>query len=370
MRYAGRRVGRGRPALMRSLVQPSRRPVADRSARTRGGDIDIDGSGSGSARLGSRPARRQRCGAGLKDPKVAKKWLDAAKELVQKGDYFTAHKKPDDAKTQYENAVTAYREGDRSRRRCHREPLARARRGQARRAARRRTATTASSSTRSHRRNADVLKQAQAKLDDVTQKIGIVTFTVMPDGTTIADRRQEVGKTPLDEPLIFMPGTYTLTLSLVRLPAEGDRDQGRGGLGERAQDRARAGARCRGQAAHRRVRAPSPRRVAPKPVEAPDADRRRERGGALFTRDDCDGPHGALAVSNTAVDPTHLHEAGAAPTRNRLGAALGPPLATAADRLSVASAAFTAAWYVLQVSERADGAAPGARSRAKFPRST
>src|SRR5689334_14980602 len=46
--------------------------------------------------------------APVKDPKVAKKWLDAAKQLVQKGDAATRQKKPDDAKTFYDNAATAY----------------------------------------------------------------------------------------------------------------------------------------------------------------------------------------------------------------------------------------------------------------------
>src|SRR4051812_6850489 len=43
----------------------------------------------------------------VKDPKVAKKWLAAAQQLVQRGDAL-AKAKPDESKAQYENAITAY----------------------------------------------------------------------------------------------------------------------------------------------------------------------------------------------------------------------------------------------------------------------
>ena len=58
-----------------------------------------------------------------------------------------------------------------------------------------------------------LVKQAQAKFDDASTKVGLVTLAVVPDGTTIANGAVKLGKTPLAEPLILMPGTYTLTLS-------------------------------------------------------------------------------------------------------------------------------------------------------------
>src|SRR5574337_2047305 len=47
-------------------------------------------------------------GEAVKDPKIAKKWLTAAQQLVVKGDTLVKQKKPDDAKQQWENAVIAY----------------------------------------------------------------------------------------------------------------------------------------------------------------------------------------------------------------------------------------------------------------------
>src|SRR5262245_46904574 len=44
----------------------------------------------------------------VKDPKIARKWLLAAQQLVAKGDLLARQKKPDDAKQQWDNAVIAY----------------------------------------------------------------------------------------------------------------------------------------------------------------------------------------------------------------------------------------------------------------------
>src|SRR5438270_5912761 len=65
-------------------------------------DPDPPGGGSGEVDMGDQPPE-----APVKDPKVAKKWLAAAQQLVQRGDAL-AKAKPDESKAQYENAVTAY----------------------------------------------------------------------------------------------------------------------------------------------------------------------------------------------------------------------------------------------------------------------
>src|SRR5687767_7916988 len=44
----------------------------------------------------------------VKDPKVAKKWLQAGDLLVKNGDKLAKQNKLDEAKVQYTNAVTAY----------------------------------------------------------------------------------------------------------------------------------------------------------------------------------------------------------------------------------------------------------------------
>jgi hypothetical protein len=78
------------------------------------GSAQAPGSGSGSASAtptetgSAAQTQPDQPAAPVKDPKVARKWLAAARTLAQKGDYYTARSKPDDAKAQFENAATAY----------------------------------------------------------------------------------------------------------------------------------------------------------------------------------------------------------------------------------------------------------------------
>ncbi len=176
-----------------------------------GGDIEMEpdqvgsGSGSGSAA----PATPE---AITKDPKVAKKWLTTAQQLAQKGDYFAARNKPADAKVQYENAVTAYQNaiaasdditvnyalglvedklGATPDAYHHLKLVASAKEGV----------------------KPDLQKKAQAKLDDLGAKVGIVTLTIKPEGTSITIAGKVVGESPLTEPLVLLPGTYTASMS-------------------------------------------------------------------------------------------------------------------------------------------------------------
>ena len=146
-----------------------------------------------------------------KDPAAAKKWLAAAKELVRKGDAATRAKKADEAKTHYDNAVTAYEKsieaGD--------DPnvyfeLAtfEERVGRLDGAATHYRALVKAEGAR-----ADLVKRAQARFDDLTTKLGLVMIAAKPDGTVITINGEEVGKTPLAEPLVLMPGTYTISLA-------------------------------------------------------------------------------------------------------------------------------------------------------------
>jgi hypothetical protein len=59
----------------------------------------------------------------------------------------------------------------------------------------------------------DILKKATAKYDELLTKVGIVTLTVNTELATITLNGTEVGKSPLAEPLIVLPGTYTLSFS-------------------------------------------------------------------------------------------------------------------------------------------------------------
>lgn len=147
-----------------------------------------------------------------KDPKVAKKWQSAAQQLVQKGDYLSRKNKPDDAKPMYDNAVTAYEHAIEASEdvglhydlglvfeKLGKLDLA---------AGEMRTVTSAKAGVKP-----DVLKKATAKFDELSTKVGIVTLTVNTENATITLNGVELGKSPLPQPLIFMPGTYTLAFT-------------------------------------------------------------------------------------------------------------------------------------------------------------
>jgi hypothetical protein len=148
--------------------------------------------------------------APVKDPKLAKKWLAAGQQLVQKADGLARARRADEAKAIYENAATALQRsieaGD--------DPgtyalLADAEEklGKLDLAVKHyRAVVKAQAGVRP-----DVLKRATAKLDELSLKVGVVALTVKPAGATITLAGTELGKAPLAEPLILMPGTYTIS---------------------------------------------------------------------------------------------------------------------------------------------------------------
>ena len=180
-------------------------------------DIEMEpepaGSGSGSATPTPTPEDGSAAPvAVVKDPKVAKKWQTAGQQLVAKGDYNTRKNKVEDAKLQYENALTAYGKaieasddlvlryeaalvedklGKFDVAAMHLRPIVAAKTGV----------------------KPDILKKATAKYDELTTKVGLVTLTINTDNAAITLNGIEIGKSPLTEPLIVMPGTYTLSFS-------------------------------------------------------------------------------------------------------------------------------------------------------------
>ena len=185
-------------------------------------DIEMDpadaGSGSGSAAAKPAPPPDDAPPAPEampKDPKLAKKLQATAKQLEKKGDYSTRKNKPDEAKGHYEAALNAYTKAveladdtgvlelryelgivlDK----LGKYDLA---------AIQMRQVVAAKTAIKP-----DIVKKATAKYDELTMKIGLVTLTVNTEGATISLNGVELGKSPLTEPLIFMPGTYTLSFA-------------------------------------------------------------------------------------------------------------------------------------------------------------
>ena len=207
----GRRIACVVLAAVFALPQASAQPAAPEP------DIEMDPepAGSGSAVPTPTPPTGEGSAASVavvKDPKVAKKWQSAAQQLVQKGDYNTRKNKAEDAKLQYENALTAYAKAIEA----SDDPVLRYELGLVEdklgkfdlAAVHMRTVVAAKTGVKP-----DILKKATAKYDELTTKVGLVMLTVSTAGATISLNGAEIGKSPITEPLIVMPGTYTLSFS-------------------------------------------------------------------------------------------------------------------------------------------------------------
>jgi hypothetical protein len=171
-------------------------------AQSGAGDIDIDMTADA-------PAEEQV----VKDPKVAKKWMQAANTLVQKGDQLTKQGKTAEARISYENAATAYAKaieaGDDVS--LHYQiALALDKAGDSVTAMNHLNKVLASGGMKPA-----LLKSAQTKLDEMSMKVGIVTLSITPEGTSVSLAGKPVGEAPLAEPIVLMPGTYVITMTAV-----------------------------------------------------------------------------------------------------------------------------------------------------------
>lgn len=147
----------------------------------------------------------------VKDPKAAKQWIQAAQQLVRKGDAATRAKKPDEAKVSYDNAITAYEKaieaGDDVNVYFDLASVEE-KAGKLDRAA-----THFRMLVKSQEARPDLVKKASARFDDLTTKVGLVTVIANVEGATVTVDDNEVGTTPLADPLILMPGTYSFTIA-------------------------------------------------------------------------------------------------------------------------------------------------------------
>lgn len=146
----------------------------------------------------------------VKDPKVAKKWLDAGRQLVQKGDYQTRAKKLDEAKTFYANAITAYEKAIES----SDDPniyfdlaSVEEKAGKLDRAV-----LHFRTLIKAEKARPDLVKKATARLDDLSMKTGLVMILSKPENATLSIDGNEIGKTPLADAIVLMPGTYKIAI--------------------------------------------------------------------------------------------------------------------------------------------------------------
>jgi PEGA domain len=145
----------------------------------------------------------------VKDPKLAKKWLATGQQLLQKGDAAVRAKRTEDAQISYQNAVTAFEKSIEAGTDLSTYALlaeAEDKIGKHDLAVKHyRMVVKAQAGVRP-----DVQKKASAKLDELATKVALVTLKVKPDGATVTLNGAEIGKTPFPEPLVLLPGTYTL----------------------------------------------------------------------------------------------------------------------------------------------------------------
>jgi hypothetical protein len=191
-------------------------------AQPAGGEIDMDAAPQAPAQPAppsqppkddAPPAQPPADAAPVKDPKVAKKWLDAANTLVKQGDKLTKQGKVDEAKTIYANAAVAYGKAiESSDDVAIQLSLANAldKSGDVVGAMKACKVVLAAQGAKP-----DVTKKAQTKLDELTGKIGVVTLAITPEGTAISMGGTQIGEAPLAEPLVLPPGTHVLTLTAV-----------------------------------------------------------------------------------------------------------------------------------------------------------
>jgi hypothetical protein len=176
-----------------------------------GSDIEMEPEQAGSGSAATAPTEPA---APVKDPKVAKKLFAAAQGFEKKGDQLAKQGKTDDAKAQFDQAVQAYQKAIE----VGEDPsytlalaVAEDKAGDPASAYKHVKALVALSPPP----KPDVLKKAQAKLDELDGKVGKVTLTVIPDGTQIMIGGKTVGEAPMSEPLVLAPGTYTVSFAAV-----------------------------------------------------------------------------------------------------------------------------------------------------------
>jgi len=193
-------------ALITSMVAGRAPVLAQPAGGGSGSDIEMEGDTPPASGSSAAPAQP------VKDPNVAKKWLTAAQQLMQRADQLQKSGKADEAKAQYENAITAYAKamiaGD--------DPsvtislaVAEEKAGRPDDAYRHLKGLISPQKAA----KPDVQKKAQAKLDELSAKVGTVTLTVKPDGTTVSLGDKQLGETPMSEPLVLAPGTYKLSFT-------------------------------------------------------------------------------------------------------------------------------------------------------------
>ncbi|MBA3542362.1 MAG: PEGA domain-containing protein [Deltaproteobacteria bacterium] len=147
-----------------------------------------------------------------KDPRTAKKHATTGQQAALKADAFAKRNKPDEAKAHYEIALAAYSKaaelGDDINVYFHLAGVE-DKLGKPIDAVKHYRLVMRAASGVDPR----IAKQVSARLEEVMSKIGTVALTITPDGTVVTLGGEQVGVSPLPEPLVLLPGAHTFVLT-------------------------------------------------------------------------------------------------------------------------------------------------------------
>ena len=294
-------------------------------------------------------------GAPAKDPKVAKRWFAVGQTLMQRATYFASRNRPDEARQQFENAATAYQKaidaGD--------DPgvyveLATAEEKAGKPDAAVRHLRLLGRLVRAGAGvRPDAAKRAAARLDELLARVGLVTLRVTPPGTSITLGGSELGLSPLAEPLVLMPGTYTLAFQAEgHQPREAELRVEPGTESERAIELEAV------KVIVEPVQPPAPEDVSHVAPPPPRPSRLPLYAGAALTVAAIGGAStlGALALREHAVFTRRTTEPVAREDARANGRLLAQ-LTDVAIVTAVAAAGFTAYWYFYRYKRRLDNSA-------------
>ncbi|MCX5741223.1 MAG: tetratricopeptide repeat protein [Proteobacteria bacterium] len=303
-------------------------------------EVGDEGSGSGGSGSAVSPGPAQPI---QKDPRAAKKAFAAAQQMVAKADALVKRGKAEEAKAAYEGARVLFVEatdlgtdinyyfylanvedklGKFVEAVAHYRLVLRAQSGV----------------------DPRIAKQNSAKLDEEMSKIGTVTLTVTPDGTAIVLSGEQVGVSPLPEPLVLLPGTYLFSFNAPGFqPKENELKVEAGSESERKIDLESVA-----------IVIEKPRKVVGSEVD----DQPKPRGPTMIPVYVAGGV--SLALLGTSIATGLLastqHDTFVAPDTTKTGRAdaraVGKDYAHLTDALiggAVVTAGFAAYWYVFQV---------------------
>jgi hypothetical protein len=146
--------------------------------------------------------------APARDPRAARRWLASGQMFMQRGGYLAARHRLDEARQQFDSAVAAYRKAIEASDDVNlylELAFAEDRAGKLDSAVKHLRTLARAGGARP-----EIVKRATARLEELLARIGLVTLIVAPSGTSITLGGTEIGLSPLAEPLVLLPGTYTL----------------------------------------------------------------------------------------------------------------------------------------------------------------